>query len=214
MLSVSLFCTRHQNLPEIVNTYKDYHTINEILIVSLKPVQTNNKPNKVKIITMPKDSDLGLLSRYTFALSCKNRKVFIQDDDWVYTEEVLKKLDEANEPMVGCHPRWFYNNTYQKQPQQNTTTAPILLTCGVLVDTWYLPAVIQDAKMFWEDYQNCFNGEDIFMSRAIAQASGQDEFKFFNEGYKALDMSNPLWEKNDGKRSEITREIYKFYEQF
>ena len=213
MLSVSLFCTRKQNLLDIILAYKDVSFIDEVLIVSLEPIQINNKPDKVKLITMPKDSDLGLLSRYTFALACKNRKVFIQDDDWVYTEEVLKKLDEANEPMVGCHPRWFYNNEYQKQPQSNTNTAPILLTCGVLVDTWYLPAVIQDSLLFWKDYQNVFNGEDIFMSRSIARASKQDEFKFFNEGYKALDMSNPLWEKNDGKRSEITRQIYKFYEQ-
>lgn len=213
MLSVSFFCTRKQNLLEIITTYQKYELVDEVLIVVLEPVQVNNKPEKFKIITMPKDSDLGLLSRYTFALACKNRKVFIQDDDWIYTEEILKKLDKVNEPLVGCHPRWFYNNEYQKQPETNTTTAPILLTCGVLVDTWYLPAVIQDSLIFWKDYQNVFNGEDIFMSRSIAKASGQDKFKFFNEGFKALDMSNPLWEKNDGSRSKITQEIYEYFNE-
>lgn len=213
MLSVSFFCTRKQNLLEIITTYQKYNIVNEVLIVTLEPIQVNNKPEKFKIITMPKDSDLGLLSRYTFALACKNRKVFIQDDDWIYTEEILKKLNEADEPLVGCHPRWFYDNEYQKRPQTNTTTAPILLTCGVLVDTWYLPAVIQDSLMFWKDYQNVFNGEDIFMSRSIARASEKNEFKYFNEGFKALDMSDPLWEKNDGKRTEITRQIYQYFNE-
>ena len=203
MLSVSFFCTRTQNLNTLLKTYQNYDIIDEILVVSLMPIKTNQKPDKIKIITMKKDSDLGLLSRYTFALSCRNRFCFIQDDDWVYEESVLNKLINAKEPLIGCHPRWFINNEYAKQPLTNTITAPILLTCGVLVDTWYLPAVIQDAKLFWKDYQNVFNGEDIFMSRAIARASGKDEFLFNNEGFKALDMSNPVSQKNDNKRTTI-----------
>jgi len=211
MISVSLFLTRKQNILEILKAYESMDCIDEILIVSLEKLEIQNKPDKFKMIYMPKDSDLGLLSRYTFALSCRNRFVFIQDDDWVYEESVLNKLINAKEPLIGCHPRWFINNEYSKQPLTNTITAPILLTCGVLVDTWYLPAVIQDAKLFWKDYQNVFNGEDIFMSRAIARASGKDEFLFINEGFKGLDMSNPLWQKNDNKRTTITKEIYNYF---
>ena len=170
MLSVSFFCTRTQNLNTLLKTYQNYDIIDEILVVSLMQIKTNQKPDKIKIITMKKDSDLGLLSRYTFALSCRNRFCFIQDDDWVYEESILKKLYEQQEPLTGCHPRWFYDDKYQKQPQQPTNTAPILLTCGVMVDTWYLPAVIQDAKQFWPEYDKVFNGEDIFMSRAISRA--------------------------------------------
>ena len=92
MLSVSFFCTRKQNLMEILGAYKDVPEISEILVVSLDRIEIKNKPNKIKLIHMPKDSDLGLLSRYTFALSCKNRYVFIQDDDWVYEPEMLIRL--------------------------------------------------------------------------------------------------------------------------
>jgi len=213
MLSVSFFCTRTQNLNTILKTYQNYDIIDEILVVSLMPIKTNEKPDKIKIITMKKDSDLGLLSRYTFALSCRNRFCFIQDDDWVYEESILKKLYEQQEPLTGCHPRWFYDDKYQKQPQQSTNTAPILLTCGVMVDTWYLPAVIQDAKQFWPEYDKVFNGEDIFMSRAISRASGQKEFKFFNEGFKGLEETNPLWKINDPHRTDITKKIYGYFNE-
>lgn len=213
MLSVSFFCTRKQNLLEILTAYNDIPEISEVLVVCLERIEIKNKPKKIKLLHMPKDSDLGLLSRYTFALSCKNRYVFIQDDDFVYEAETLIRLFDRQEPLTGCHPRWYYNEQYQKQPLQETMTAPILLTCGVMVDTWYLPAVIQDAKMFWDNYQDCFNGEDIFMSRAIAKASGQKEFKFFMDGFKGLDMSNPLWEKNDSKRTEITKKIYTYFNE-
>ena len=71
---------------------------------------------------MPKESDLGLLSRYTFALSCKNRGVLIQDDDWLYDELQIKGLVLQSKPMVGFHPRWFYDNEYQKQPPETSET--------------------------------------------------------------------------------------------
>jgi hypothetical protein len=174
-ISVSLFNTRPQNIEKIIKTYQDYEIIDEILIVSLKqekcPIEHNGK---VKWIYMPKESDLGLLSRYTFALSCKNRAVLIQDDDWLYDELQIKGLLLKNKPMVGFHPRWFYDNEYQKQPpEDHKNVAPILLTCGVLIDTMYLPATIQQAKLFYKNYQNVFNGEDIFMSRSFAYSSGE-----------------------------------------
>lgn len=211
MISVSFFCTRQHNLDAILSNYQSYDIIDEILIVTLEPLQIEPRHPKIKIIHMPKDSDLGLLSRYTFALSCKNRFVFIQDDDWVYGQDILKEYYEKQEPLIGAHPRWFYNNEYQKQPQGPTSTAPILLTCGVLVDSWYLPAVIQNAKIFYKDYQNVFNGEDIFMSRCISKITEQKEFTFIQKQVKPLDMSNPLWEKNDNNRSQATRDIYNYF---
>ena len=213
MLSVSFFCTRKQNLMEILSAYKDVPEISEILVVTLDRIEIKNKPKKIKLIHMPKDSDLGLLSRYTFALSCKNRYVFIQDDDWVYEPEMLIRLFNLQEPITGCHPRWFYDGIYQKQPKFKTDTAPILLTCGVMVDTWYLPAVIQDAKQFWDKYDEVYNGEDIFMSRSISRSSEQKEFKFFQEGFKGLDEGNPLWKKNDPFRSDITKKIYGYFNE-
>ncbi len=215
-ISVSLFNTRPQNIAKIIETYQDYEIIDEILIVSLKQEKCPIKHNgKVKWIYMPKESDLGLLSRYTFALSCKNRAVLIQDDDWIYDEKSILGAYLLSSPIVGFHPRWFYDNEYQKKPPENNKEeAPILLTCGVLVDTMYLPATIQQAKLFYKDYQNVFNGEDIFMSRSIAYSSGMNNFKYISNGITALDMSDPLWEKNDSKRSEVTSNIYKFFEWY
>jgi hypothetical protein len=215
-ISVSLFNTRPQNIEKIIKTYQDYEIIDEILIVSLKqekcPIEHNGK---VKWIYMPKESDLGLLSRYTFALSCKNRAVLIQDDDWLYDELQIKGLLLKNKPMVGFHPRWFYDNEYQKQPpEDHKNVAPILLTCGVLIDTMYLPATIQQAKLFYKNYQNVFNGEDIFMSRSFAYSSGEQSFSFVIDGITPLDMSDPLWEKNDANRTEVTDSIYKFFEWY
>ena len=215
-ISVSLFNTRPQNIEKIIKTYQDYEIIDEILIVSLKqekcPIEHNGK---VKWIYMSKESDLGLLSRYTFALSCKNRAVLIQDDDWLYDETQIKGLLLKNKPMVGFHPRWFYDNEYQKQPpEDHKNVAPILLTCGVLIDTMYLPATIQQAKLFYKNYQNVFNGEDIFMSRSFAYSSGEQSFSFVIDGITPLDMSDPLWEKNDANRTEVTDSIYKFFEWY
>lgn len=215
-ISVSLFNTRPQNIEKIIETYQNYDVIDEILIVSLKQERCPIKHNgKVKWIFMPKESDLGLLSRYTFALSCKNRSVLIQDDDWFYNEPEIKELIHKNKPMAGFHPRWFYDNEYQfKPPENHNHVAPIILTCGVLVDTWYLPACIQQAKLFYKDYQERFDSEDIFMSRSFAYSSGEDKFPFITNGITPLDMSDPLWLKNDSKRTELTDSIYKFFEWY
>lgn len=216
-ISISLFNTRPQNIAKIIQTYQHYEIIDEILIVSLKQEQCPIKHNgKVKWIYMPKESDLGLLSRYTFALSCKNRYVFIQDDDWLYNEAQIRGLFYLNQPMAGFHPRWFYDNKYQHQPPADYKgrAAPILLTCGVLVDGKYLPACIKQAKLFYKDYQNVFNGEDIFMSRSFSYSSQQDDFPFITNGITPLDMSDPLWVQNDGKRTPATKSIYKFFDWY
>lgn len=216
-ISVSLFNTRPWNIEKIIKTYQDYEIIDEILIVSLKqekcPIEHNGK---IKWIYMPKESDLGLCSRYTFALSCKNRSVLIQDDDWLYDETQIKGLIMLSKPMAGFHPRWFYDNEYKDSPaKEYEVDAPILLTCGVLVDTRYLPACIQQAKLFYKDYQNVFNGEDIFMARSIAYSSGEQKFPFISNGITKLDMSDPLSDQNDKRsRTEITDAIYKFFEWY
>jgi hypothetical protein len=216
-ISVFFFCTRQTNLNEIISTYNSHKFINEILIVHLENVsnEIKNLSNKTKFIYMPKDSDLGLLSRYTFALSCKNRYVFIQDDDWVYTEDFFNKIINTKQPIAGAHGRWFEDGKYTRKKNKSLNTAPIVLTTGVLVDTYYLPKVIEYAKEFWPKYQNVFNGEDIFMNLVISKISKIKEFPIFTNKkyYKFLNTEGRELSKdiNSSKdRTEITKKIYSF----
>lgn len=221
MISVFFFCTRQSNLNKILLQYETYNFINEILIVHLEDIPDKIKKisSKAKFIYMPKNSDLGLLSRYTFALSCKNRYVFIQDDDWIFTEEFLHKTIESKQPLAGAHGRWFENGKYTRKKDKSLNTAPIVLTTGVLVDTIFLPKVIEYAKEFWTEYQNVFNGEDIFMNIAISKITKQKEFPIFTNKkyYTFLDTEGRELSKdvNSSKdRTTITKKIYEFFDAF
>jgi len=221
MISVFFFCTRQSNLQEILNTYKKYDFINEILIVHLDPISSTMEKitKKCKFIHMPKESDLGLLSRYTFALSCKNRYVFIQDDDWVYNEEFFNKVINTKQPIAGAHGRWFENGKYIRKKDKSLNTAPIVLTTGVLVDTKFLPKVIEYAKDFWSEYQNVFNGEDIFMNIAIAKIADQKEFPIFTNKkyYTFLNTEGKELSKDVNSfksRTNVTREIYNYFDVY
>ena len=217
MISVFFFCTRQSNLDIILNTYSRYNFIDEILIVHLENLNKDySQYKKAKFIFMPKSYDLGLLSRYTFALSCKNQYVFIQDDDWVYSEEFLNKVISCTSPLAGAHGRWFEHGKYTRKKDKSLTTAPIVLTTGVLVDTTYLTKVIEFAKKFWPDYQNVFNGEDIFMNIAISKITNIKEFPIFtNKKYynflntEGRELSKDVNSSKD--RTEITKKIIEFF---
>lgn len=218
MISVFFFCTRQSNLDIILRDYNEYSFIDEILIVHLEKLTKEYSYYKnVKFIFMPKASDLGLLSRYTFALSCKNQFVFIQDDDWVYNKAFFEKLINCNSPISGAHGRWFENGKYIRKKDKDLNSAPIVLTTGVLVDTIFLPKVIEYAKEFWPDYQNVFNGEDIFMNIAISKITGQSEFPIFtNKKYynflntEGKELSKDVNSSKD--RTNITKKIYEFFD--
>ena len=216
MISIFFFCTRQSNLDKILSTYESYDFINEILIVHLEDLKKEYNYSKAKFIHMPKHSDLGLLSRYTFALSCKNRYVFIQDDDWVYSIDFFKKIIVLKCPISGAHGRWFENGKYIRKKDKNLDTAPIVLTTGILIDTQYLPKVIEYAKEFWKDYQNVFNGEDIFMSVAVSIITGLEEFPIFTNKkyYTFLDTEGKELSKDINSstdRTNITKQIYNFF---
>jgi len=216
MISVSFFCTRTDNLDEILSTYQSYSILDEVLVVYLDNIDISkySKYSKAKLIHMPKSADLGLLSRYTFALSCKNRFVFIQDDDHIFEEHRLKELFDLKEPITGCHPRWFVNDTYISKAPNKSGYAPIILTVGCLVDTKYLPKVISYAKDFFPNYQNVFNGEDIFMARAISKITNKQEFRFLRKGFKKLSLQGQALSKsvNSKKdRTNITKKIYDYF---
>lgn len=215
-ISVSFFLTRTANLEDILSTYETYNLVDEVLVVHLDPIsdQYSKRFKKAKLIHMPKHSDLGLLSRYTFALSCKNKFVFIQDDDHVFEESKLQELVNLKQPITGCHSRWFVNDTYISKAPNKSGYAPIILTVGCLVDTTYLPQVITYAKKFFIDYQNVFNGEDIFMARAISKITNIDEFRFAKKGYRKLSPQGRALSKdvNSKKsRTKITKQIYEFF---
>jgi len=212
-ISISFFCTRTENLKEMLDVYEKYDIVDEVLVVHLEPV---NVPaySKAKLIHMPKSADLGLLSRYTFALSCKNRFVFIQDDDHIFEESKLQEMLSLQAPITGCHARWFVNDTYISKAPNKSGYAPIILTVGCLVDTTYLPKVIEYAKDFFKEYQNVFNGEDIFMVRAISKITGINEFKYLKKGFKKLSLQGKALCKdvNSKKsRTNITRKIYEYF---
>lgn len=224
MISISFFLhpNRKENLKTIHNAYKDYDIVDEVLIVTGKEVDTTGCNPKFKFVLMPGPytygawPSFGLLSRYTFALSCKNRFVFMQDDDFVYNELTMQKMYDLQQPITGCHYRWFYDDTYKHKPQEKKqNTADIILTGGTLVDTHYLPDVIKYAKKFFIDYQDVFNGEDIFMSRAISHITGQDKFQFVKDSFEELSSHNVQLTKKvnkKGSRSKITQDVYRFFE--
>jgi len=226
MISISflLHPSRKDNLPLIYEAYKDYKLVDEVLIVTGTNVDTTGfGNNKFKFVHMPGPyaygswPSFGLTCRYTFSLSCKNRFVFVQDDDFIYYENTIQKLYEMKEPIAGLHKRWFYNEIYTKRPpSKGLKTAPIILTGGTMVDTWLLPDVIKYAKQFWgEQYQNVFNGEDIFMSRAISKITNTNEFPFLRDSIIELSTHNvQLHNKvnKEGSRVEMCKKIYDFFE--
>lgn len=222
MISVSFFLhpNRQDNLKTIHDAYKDYDIVDEVIVVTGKEVDTEWCNPKFKFVHMPGPytygawPSFGLLSRYTFALSCKNRFVFMQDDDFLYKESTMQKMMYMEQPITGCHYRWFYNNTYQFEPQNPTKTAPLILTGGTLVDSYFLPDVIKYAKDFWKDYQNVFNGEDIFLSRAIAKVTGQDEFKFVSDEYTKLPTHKVALSKKINKKTIRNNQCVKIYNYF
>ena len=219
MISVFFFCTRQSNLEKILSTYSNYKFINEILIVHLETLNKEYNCSKAKFIYMPKSSDLGLLSRYTFSLCCKNRHVFIQDDDWLFKENFFKKIMQVKQPLAGAHGRWLENGKYIRKKTKGLSTAPIILTTGVLVDTYFLPKVIEYSKDFWPDYQNVFNGEDIFLSRAVSYITGIKEFPFFQkkDDYEFLDVEGHELSKEVNSsidRTNITKKIYSYFNDY
>jgi len=221
MISVSLFLhpARKDNIKLILDTYSNYVCIDEILIVTGTDVLIpKNKKTKIIRFDPPYDYGswpcLGLASRYIWAYSCKNDYVFIQDDDMIYSEDIIKKLYNLKTSLAGIHGRWFWNNEYKWKPKFDTNKCEILTTAGLLVKRNLLPDVMKYAIDFWQNNQKVFNGEDIFLSRAIAKITGQNEFYFFNEGYTELNPYNVRLTKTINKkksRIQITRDIYEYF---
>lgn len=226
MISISLFVhpDRRKNLYSIHEYYKDCKSVNEVLIVTGKEIDTTNFHSKFKFVHMPGPytygawPSFGLLSRYTFALHCKNNHVLIQDDDCIYPEDTIENMYSLNEPCTGVHRRWFTNQTYTKSPPfKGAKTAPIILTSGFLTRREYIPDVIKYANSFWADYNNVFNGEDIFLSRAISKIANQDEFKFVKKPVIKLPKHNVQLHNRinkEGSRTEICKKIYNFFDGF
>ena len=145
MISVSFFLhpSRSDNFNRIYEAYKDYDIVDEVLVITGTEFETKGLHTKFKFVLMPgpytygKWPKLGLLARYTFALSCKNKYVFMQDDDFLYKEETMKKMLSLSTPITGCHYRWCDGKRYAKKPLNGvkTKTAPLILTGGTLVNT-------------------------------------------------------------------------------
>jgi len=217
MISIFFFCTRQNNLDKILSIYENYEFIDEILVIHIENLTKKFEYSKAKFIHMPKNADLGLLSRYTFALSCKNQTVFIQDDDWLYSRDFFARAIDANSPLAGAHGRWFEDGKYKRKKEKFLTSAPIVLTTGVLVDTYYLPKVIEYSKDFWgNEYQKVFNGEDIFLSYAIGYITKIKEFPIFTNKkyYTSLDTEGKELSKDvntPADRTRITKKIMKYF---
>ena len=218
--------SRKQNLDKIHDAYKDYDFIDDVLVITGLEINTKRYHKKFRFIQIPGPytygtwPHVGLLSRYNWALCCYSRYVLLQDDDIIHSKETIKYLIDQDACFTGTHPRWFDHGTYHEIPKktrnsQKIATAPIIITRGVLLDSQLLPDVIKYAKYFWKDYYSVFNGEDIFLARAISHITTQEEFVFFNEGFTNLPTHNvELHQKinKEGSRTEITKKIYKFFE--
>lgn len=228
MISITFFLhpTRKDNFDRLHEAYSKYQFVNEVLVVTGKNVSFPNAHEKFKFVHFDGPYEygawphLGLLARYIFAVSCRNRFVFIQDDDMLYTEESIKKLYNMQGPIAGFAQRWYINGIYQSEPpetQSDATTAPMILTSGVMIDAYYMPDVIKLAKEFFGgNYQKIFNGEDIFMSRAMAYITGQNEFPFIKDGSTKLFNHNvQLYKKfhNHKTRAQFCQLVYDFFQR-
>lgn len=227
-ISVSIFVhpDRSENLKKIYNAYKSYEVVDEIIIVTGLNVDTNFENPKFKFIKLPgpytygKWPFIGLLGRYIFAQTCKNKYVFIQDDDCYYQEKTFEKLLSLQKPLSGTKatPRWFYKNRYTAvPPSDDVFTAEIIITRGLLVDITLIPRVLEYARMFWRDnFQNVFNGEDIFLSRAVSKITGQSGFLYVEDEFYELPVYNVQLDKKINKKSSrtsVTKEIYYFFDK-
>lgn len=226
MISVSLFVHPHRrdNIDKIIKAYSDYTIVDEVLIVTGSNVTLPPHNEKFKFVQMPGPYDwggwpsFGLLARYTFALSCKNRFVFIQDDDKIFAESLLQELFNLNQPLAGTAGRWFDKEIYQDKKIKGKCTAPICLTSGLLIDTNLMPNVISYAKKFWKNYQQVFNGEDIFLSYAVSKLTCQSEFVIINGKKQIQKLPTGGYElcknnHNSQDRSTITKNIVNFFNQ-
>ena len=217
---------RRSNLKIICDKYENYDIIDDIVVVTGENVETPKNYKKTKFIKIGGPYNYGswpfngLMSRFLYAQSCKNKYIFIQDDDHYYHESTIKKMLDLKEPLVGTHTttRWFYNNQYtnQKPKMFGKNKAEIILTGGVLINSSFLPNILELAKNFWgEKYHKVFSGEDIFMSRAVTYITGLKSFSFVPE--KCVPLSNHkvqlfLNHHTIQSRTEICSEIYKYFE--
>jgi len=228
MISVSFFLhpSRQENLHAINEQYKKIDLIDEVLVITGTEVDTTFCHSKFKFIYLPGPYTYGqwpftgLLGRYIFAQMAKNKYIFLQDDDCLFQETSLKKLLEFKLPLVGTKstPRWFYDNKYQAIPPiKNTEMADIIITRGLLVDTNFMPKVLEYAKQFWiSEYNKVFNGEDIFLSRAVSKITKIDKFPFIDDEFIELPVHNVALDRKinkKGSRTKICKEIYEFFDK-
>ena len=224
---------RFENLDEIHNAYKDYEFIDDIVVVTGTNVELKKYHKKFRFIQIPGPytygawPHVGLLSRYTWALCCKNDYVFFQDDDILHNKKTMQELIGLNQPAAGTYPRWYENGKYYTPTPYtkykkirllpNRGKAPMVVTGGVLVRKNLIPPVIALAQQFWKDeYNNVFNGEDIFLSRAISHITKIKEFDYIADTPKNLsnfDVQLDQKINKKGSRTDIAKDIYNFFEK-
>lgn len=225
MISVTFFLhpARKDNFIKLHDAYSKYKSINEVLVVTGKNVSFSNVHKKFKFVYFDGPYDygawphLGLLARYIFAVSCINKFVFMQDDDLLYKESSIKKLYDMKVPAAGFHPRWYIDGKYLSKPTKvkKEKTAPLILTGGIMLDIEYMPQVIKLAKEFFgKNYQTVFNGEDIFMSRAMSHITKCDEFPFIEDApIKLFNHNVQLYKNfhNHETRAQFCQQVYDFF---
>jgi hypothetical protein len=171
---VLLSYNRPDNINTIIEKYKHYSIIDEIIVWNNNNTfLIHNSEIKVKIINC--NQDLGLNTRFSAALLCKNRCVILHDDDLLLSEGNIERLVKGF--VDNCSRVYTYegrnlvSGKYNKSPGEGRVEnvseikeADIALTRATCFDKFLAAEYLKLSDVVFYDVDMCLNGEDIALS--------------------------------------------------
>jgi hypothetical protein len=171
---VILSWSRPKNINSIIEKYNSYSIVEEIIVWnnnSLFLIHSNL--SKVKIINTNKD--LGLNSRFSAALLCKNRCIIVHDDDLMLSETNIKGLVDGFTSdycrVYTYEGRKLVDNSYTNIPGpgriervSSPTEVDICLTRATCFDKNLAAEYLRLSDVAFYDTDICLNAEDILLS--------------------------------------------------
>ena len=171
---VILSWNRPKNINSIIEKYNNYSIVEEIIVWNNNNLfLINSNLSKVKIINTNKD--LGLNSRFSAALLCKNRCIVVHDDDLILSEPNIKGLVDAFTSdycrVYTYEGRNLVNNLYTNIPGpgriekvSSPTEVDICLTRATCFDKNLAAEYLRLSDIVFYDTDICLNAEDILLS--------------------------------------------------